>query len=115
MHALIIEQDIWIVMMIEDALRDLGYKTFHFADTAEQAIALAHQIVPDLITAAVRLGETSGLDAVDAICAGADLPVVFVTSTAWVVRELRPAAIVVQKPFARAHLEIAVERAKRQG
>jgi hypothetical protein len=33
MHALIIEQDAWIVLMIEDALRALGYTSFDVADS----------------------------------------------------------------------------------
>ena len=31
MHSLIIEQDIWVIVMIEDVLRELGYTSFDSA------------------------------------------------------------------------------------
>jgi CheY-like chemotaxis protein len=111
MHALIIEQDAWIITMIEDALWDLGVITIHYAQSAEEAVAFARHTVPDLITAAVRLGESSGLDAVEAIRNGANIPVVYVTATAWEVRKRHPDAVIVQKPFHHADLKEALKAA----
>ena len=39
MHALIIEEDAWVALMIEDALLDLGYTSFDVADTGDGANA----------------------------------------------------------------------------
>jgi two-component system, response regulator PdtaR len=111
MHALIIEQDAWIIMMIEDALRDLGYTSFASASSPALAVAEAHSCLPDLITSEIRLGGASGIDAVEQICAATSIPVVFVTATPWEVQEVRPDAVVVPKPFGDGSLKEAVTRA----
>ena len=69
--------------------------------------------MPDLITSAVRVGESSGLDAVDTICDRDVIPVVYVTATAWEVRERYPDAVIVQKPFQSADLKKAISVATR--
>lgn len=111
MHALIIEQDTWIIMMIEDALRDLGYTSFAVASSPAVAVAAAHSCPPDLITSEIRLGGGSGVEAVEQICAATSIPVVFVTATPWEIRELHPDAVVVPKPFGDAMLKRGVARA----
>jgi CheY-like chemotaxis protein len=108
MHALIIEQDAWIILMIEDVLRELGYTSFAFASTREAAIAAAGGRCPDLITADIRLGAESGLDAVRDICSDKPVPTVFVTATPGEVRECNPEAVVVAKPFGDAALRDGV-------
>ena len=111
MHALIIEQDTWIILMIEDVLRDLGYTSFAFASSHEAAVAAARARCPDLITSDIRLGSGSGVDAVRQICSGGAIPVVFVTATPWEVREDDSGAVVVPKPFCQASLRDGVARA----
>jgi CheY-like chemotaxis protein len=108
MHALIIEQDTWIIMMIEDALRDLGYTSFAVASSAAVAIAAADAHLPDLITSEIRLGGASSIDAVEQICAATSIPVVFVTATPWEIRDDHPEAVVVPKPFGDATLKRGV-------
>jgi len=115
MHALIIEQDIWVIFMIEDALRDLGYTSFAIASSHEAAVAAARARCPDLITADIRLGGGSGLDAVGEICADRRVPVVFVTATPWEARQRDAAAIVVAKPFHDASLKAGIARATNGG
>lgn len=112
MRALIIEQEALIARTIEDALRDIGFTTFDFASTVPDAVAAAERCCPDLITSDVRLGCGTGLDAVQAICAASTIPVVFVTATAWEVRERLADAVVVQKPFGPGDLQRAVEAAR---
>ena len=111
MHALIIEQDMWIILMIEDALRDIGYTSFAFASSPEEAITAAGVRCPDLITSDIRLGAGTGIDAVRQICSGMTIPVVFVTSTPWEVREIDSVAVVVPKPFGQDMLKQGVARA----
>ena len=115
MHALIIEQDMWIILMIEDSLRVLGYTSFDFADSPQGAVAAADRRCPDLITAGVRLGTGTGLEAVREICAQAVIPVVFVTATPWEVRAIDPQAIIVPKPFCQGALHEGVLRATSPG
>jgi CheY-like chemotaxis protein len=111
MHALIIEQDSWIILMIEDVLRELGYTSFTFASTPEAALAAANARCPDLITSDIRLGASSGVEAIRQICSAKPIPVVFVTATPWEVREYDARAVVVPKPFGPAALKVGVNRA----
>ena len=108
MHALIIEQDMWITLMIEDVLRERGFTSFAYASSREEAVAAAHVRCPDIITSDVRLGASSGLDAVREICSGKAIPVLFVTTTPWEVRERMPDAVIVAKPFGPRELEEGV-------
>jgi DNA-binding response OmpR family regulator len=111
MHALIIEDDSLIALLLEDMLRPIGYTSFAFAVSADAAVAAAVHRPPDLITADVRLEPGSGIDAVQTICSKRAVPVVFVTATSCEVRAWRADAIVVQKPFAATDLKAAVSAA----
>ena len=111
MHALIIEQDLWITLMIEDVLRDLGYSSFAHASSPEAAGAAVAERCPDLITSDIRLGAGTCTAAVQAICTGRTIPVVFVTATPWEVRQHDSDAIVVAKPFGGDTLKRGVARA----
>jgi DNA-binding NtrC family response regulator len=114
MHALIIETDTLIAMSIEDALREIGFTSFVFAVTASEAISAATRRFPDLVTSGLRLLEGTGIEAVEAICEDHRVPVVFITTTGWVVREQDEAAEVVQKPFRFPALHHAVERSRQR-
>ena len=111
MHALIIEQDLWIILMIEDVLRDLGYSSFASASSPREAVASADRRCPDLITSDLRLDSGTGIDAVRHICSSAPVPVVFITATPWEVKDRVNEAAVVAKPFGRDSLKAGVARA----
>lgn len=111
MHALIIEQDAWVVLMIEDALTELGYTSFDIAATEAEALAMTAKRCPDLITSDVRLGASCGIETVRSICSDRYIPVVFVTSTGWEVRKRSEELAVVQKPFRPDDLKSAIARA----
>lgn len=112
MHALIIEDEPIIAMLIEDHLRTLGYTSVDFAVTEAEAVTAARRRCPDLITADVRLSEGCGVAAVERICGDKPIPVVFITATAAEVRARRSEAIVVRKPFGPSHLREAVVAAR---
>lgn len=114
MRALIIEQESLIAFTIKDALREIGFTSFDFACSVEDAVAAAGRTCPDLITSDVRLGSGTGIDAVQAICAAKPIPVVFVTATAWEVRDRISDVVVVQKPFGTRDLQLAVAAAQAQ-
>lgn len=105
MHALIIEDEPMIALIIEDQLRAIGYLTIAFAVTEAEAIAAARERCPDLITSDVRLAAGCGIAAVEAICSHLRIPVVFITASAARVRARVPGATIVHKPFAPSHLE----------
>lgn len=111
MHALIIEQDAWVALMIEDTLMDLGYTSFDFASTAGEALAMAAKRCPDLITSDVRLGGSCGISTVRSICSDRYIPVIFVTATGWEVRKQSEDLAVVQKPFRTDDIESALAKA----
>jgi CheY-like chemotaxis protein len=111
MHALIIEQDMWIILMIEDVLRDLGYTSFALASSPEGAVEAAAVRCPDLITSDIRLGVGTSIEAVRQICCDKAIPVVFVTATPWEVRRVDASAVVVPKPFGVGTLKHGVSRA----
>ena len=108
MHALIIEDEPLIALLIEEHLRGLGFVTFDFAESQAEALAAATLCCPDLITADVRLPKGCGIAAVEAICGGRRIPVVFITATSWEVRARLRDAVIVEKPFAPAELELAL-------
>ena len=111
MHAFIIEDDYLIGQSLRDMLERLGFSRFSFARSEDAAIAGATEQQIDLITADVRLLPGDGLNAVEAICAKRDMPVIFITGYADELTERAPDAIVVQKPIKSEELEEAVRKA----
>jgi two-component system, response regulator PdtaR len=112
MHALIIEDEFLTAQLIEGQLRDLGYTSFAFAVDENEAVASASERCPDLITSDVQLGSGCGIDAVQVICDGKVIPVLYITGTATMVRDRCPGAACVQKPFGIAALREGVREAR---
>jgi DNA-binding response OmpR family regulator len=112
MHALIIEDEWFIVDAVEEALQQIGFSSFAEAYSVGEAVAAARRRCPDLIVANHHLVDGTGTDAVLAICSGQEIPVVFVTASGPDVRSALPDAIVVSKPFGSLSLHSAVEQAQ---
>ncbi len=108
MHAFIIEDDYLIAQSLRDMLERLGFTKFSFARSEDAAVQGSAEQQIDLITADVRLLPGDGVDAVEAICARRQIPVVFITGYADELRERAPNAIVVQKPIDPKELNAAV-------
>jgi DNA-binding response OmpR family regulator len=104
MHALIIEDESLIAMAIEDALRDCGFTSFDLAVSAKDAVEAAGRKCPDLITADVELRPGCGITAVQSICSGKPIPVLFVTGSPGEVRIRMPGHGLVEKPFSAVHI-----------
>lgn len=113
MHALIIEDEFFTAVLIEDRLRELGFKSFSFASSESEAVAAASERCPDLITADVQLSPGCGIDAVRRICDKKPIPVLYITGTAMVARDRCPDAVVIQKPFGEADLRGAIDEARK--
>jgi DNA-binding response OmpR family regulator len=116
-RAFIIEDEYLIARSIQDRLEDLGFNAFSFARSEDAAVVGARSERIDLITADIRLVPGDGLDAVEAICASRNVPVVFITGYAPELEERLenrlPAAEVLQKPLKENELEEAVKRVLR--
>jgi DNA-binding response OmpR family regulator len=109
MHALIIEDESLIAMTIEEILRDCGFTSFDVVSSVEGAIEAARQKCPDLITADVELNPGSGIDAVNAICTGPPVPVIFVTGSPSKVTSQMPNHPMITKPFTPESITTAVK------
>jgi len=107
-HAYIIEDDYLIARSLQDMLEDLGFTKFSFARSEDAAVMGANQRDVDLITADVRLLPGDGVNAVEAICARRDLPVIFITGYREQLEERKPEAFVVGKPIKQEELAAAV-------
>lgn len=109
MHALIIEDESMIVLAIEDALSGLGFTTFDVATSPQAAIDAAALRCPDLITSDVQLRPGCGISTVLTICAGRDIPVIFLTGNVADVLQRLPQAYALSKPFSGDRLAAAVK------
>ena len=110
-HALIIEDRALIAAMIEDELVEYGFQYVRAAATEREAIRMAEQHRPDIITADDRLASGSGISAVRHICRDGPLPVVFITADSDRIRRQIPDAVIVEKPFTHAELGAAISLA----
>ena len=108
MHAFIIEDDYLIAQSLQDMLERLGFTKFSFARSEDAAVQGSAEQHIDLITADVRLLPGDGLDAVEAICAKRQIPVIFITGYADELKERAPNTTVVQKPIEPEELNAAV-------
>lgn len=112
MHALLIEDEFFVVAAVEAALRQIGFTSFDDANTVGEAVACATRRCPDLVVADHHLIDGTGTDAVLAICSDKPIPVVFVTANMDDVKRRLADAIVVPKPFASHALHLAVGEAQ---
>jgi DNA-directed RNA polymerase specialized sigma24 family protein len=78
---LIIEDEPIISMDLEALVKDLGHRVTHVARTRTEAVRAVKEHFPGLVLADIHLAdESSGLDAVNEILGGHEVPVVFITA-----------------------------------
>jgi DNA-directed RNA polymerase specialized sigma24 family protein len=78
---LIIEDEPLISMDLEELVKDLGHRVTHVARTRAEAVKAMNEHFPGLVLADIHLADhSSGLDAVNDILGGRDVPVVFITA-----------------------------------
>jgi len=78
---LIIEDEPLIAMQLENLVLDLGHSVSGNAATRTDAVRIFNETRPGLILADVQLADgSSGIDAVEDILKGADVPVIFITA-----------------------------------
>lgn len=99
-HVLIIEDEPMIAMLLQDLLEEAGATSFAFAATEHDAVRLAVQQRPSVITSDIRLLEGTGPRAVKQIAdALGAIPVVFITASPDDVDRAEPSAAVLLEPF----------------
>jgi DNA-binding response OmpR family regulator len=112
MHALIIEPEALVALMIQGVLEENGFDSFAYATTAQEAVSAADRRCPDLIVADIDLREGCGIDTVQSICSAKPIPVIFASETLRDALARVPMAKAVRKPFGALALAAAVAEAK---
>jgi two-component system, response regulator PdtaR len=113
-RVLIVEDEALIAWTLSAMIEDLGMVTAGMAATADDAIAQAETLKPDLILMDIRLkGEKSGIDACRLIRERSAIPVIFVTghsdpASVRLAEAAGPSAIVL-KPVREQDLEAAIK------
>jgi CheY-like chemotaxis protein len=78
---LIIEDEPLIAMDLESLVQDLGHRVTAIARTRNEAVAAVRAARPGLVLADIQLADgSSGLDAINEILLGFDVPVIFITA-----------------------------------
>ncbi len=108
---LVAEDHPLIGVLLAEMLEDLGHSVCAIAATQAKAIAAAAEHAPGLIIADARLGLGSGLAAIADILRSRLIPHIFMNGAIHAVREARPYAVLLEKPFQREHLRRAIHAA----
>jgi DNA-binding NtrC family response regulator len=107
----LIEDDPAMGVLLTMTLEGMGHEVCGMEQTANAAISGAISAQPDLIIADVNLTEGNGIDALDQICLSGFVPHIFASGDIRMVTELKPDAIILQKPFTYGQMVAAIERA----
>ena len=113
-RVLIIEDEPIIAMDIETIVRDLGHDVISVAVTRDEAVASAMSDRPGLVLADIQLADdSSGIDAVKAILAEFQVPVIFITAfpERLLTGERPEPTFLITKPFQRSTVKAAISQA----
>lgn len=113
LRILIAEDEAVIAMLLGEVLDSMGHSICATVSTDHDAIVAVAAELPDLLIVDAGLGLGSGVDAVAQIVALRHIPHIFMTGNVSAVRQLRPDAVILEKPFNEAELREAIERAFR--
>jgi CheY-like chemotaxis protein len=111
LRILIVEDDALIGMLLAEMLEDMGHGLCAIEATEADAVTAVIRCRPDLIIVDVRLGDGSGISAVEEILRNGPIPHLFVSGDISRVKALRPDAVVIQKPFREVDLTAAIQSA----
>jgi CheY-like chemotaxis protein len=99
LHALVIEDEALVALLIQDALFDVGFGSVDCVSNVDDARRSFAQRRPDLITADCRLpNNLDGLAFALELVGGTSIPVVAITGTTYLA-DGHPQVPVVPKPF----------------
>jgi DNA-directed RNA polymerase specialized sigma24 family protein len=111
---LIIEDETFIAMDIEELVESLGHHVIGIARTHGEAVALAKRKRPGLILADIQLADgSSGLDAVNELLGSLEVPVIFITAfpERFLTGRRPEPAFLIAKPFQLAVVSAVVSQA----
>jgi CheY-like chemotaxis protein len=110
LNVLVMEDDAVLGLLLGEVLEEMGHVCAIEA-TEAGAIASARRSRPQLMIVDVRLGEGSGICAVEEILRDGEVPHIFVSGDLSIVRTLLPERVAIQKPFRASDLVRAMDRA----
>jgi DNA-directed RNA polymerase specialized sigma24 family protein len=111
---LIIEDETFIAIDLEELVKKLGHKVTGVARTHAEAVKLASQKQPGLILADIQLADgSSGLDAVNEMLRSFEAPVLFITAypERFLTGERPEPAFLISKPFSPATVSAILSQA----
>lgn len=113
-HVLVIEDEALIASHLETIVAEAGHHVVANATTAEETRVLFEREKPDLVLSDVQLADgSSGVEAVDAIAAQSDVPVIFITAfpELLLTGERPEPAFLIGKPFRDETVRTAISQA----
>lgn len=112
LRILVIEDNAFIGMFLGEVLKGLGHIVCAIEATEACAVTAAALYEPDFMIVDSRLGDGSGLNAVEQIHLTRFIPHVFITGDPSVsaIRAFEPDAVILQKPFHEKELQAAIQR-----
>ena len=111
LRTLIVEDEVMIAMLLEDALAGMGHTVCAVEATENGAVAAAARCGPDLMVVDAGLRSGTGMSAVARILSTGFVPYVFISGTERTRHALGPDAVFLQKPFTEPDLDSAIQRA----
>ncbi len=111
---MIIEDETIIALHIQSIIREIGHQVVGVARTRDEAVALAREVLPELVLADICLADgSSGIDAAKDILDEMDVPVIFVTAfpERLLTGERPEPTYLVTKPFEPAVLTATIAQA----
>jgi len=111
---LIIEDETFIALDLENLVESLGHNVLGVARTHKEAVALAKAKRPGIILADIQLADgSSGLDAVNEMLSSFQVPVIFITAypERFLTGERPEPAFLIAKPFQPATVSAVLSQA----
>lgn len=110
LRVMVVEDDGVLAMLLGEVLEGMGHTVCANEASEAGAVAAAIRCKPDLMVVDVRLGEGSGVSAVDRIELKGPIPHIFVTGDIVGLKILRPGVEALEKPFRDSELERSIRR-----
>jgi CheY-like chemotaxis protein len=111
LRILVLEDDAVLAMLVGDLLEAMGHEVCASESTEDDGVAAAERCRPDLMIVDIRLGEGSGVSAVEKILRAGPIPHLFASGDISRIKALPPGAVAILKPFREPDLARAIERA----
>lgn len=111
MRVLVVEDDAIIGTLLAEMLAGMGHDVCAIEATEADAVSAAARCKPDLMIVDVRLGDGSGISAIETIHRTGPVPHVFVSADVSRYRGLRPDSIFMQKPYRESDLARVIRQA----